>query len=112
MSASPQTTLIIIIIIIIIIIMHTIESFLNKLPGLLYTKFGFPEVSDGCDTLDSVVLMYFCFPLYRLFSRGKQEAQGRLLDPSEDVDDIDVVVDFRGYSRDKSQNESQPMTPL
>lgn len=48
----------------------------------------------------------------RLFSRGKQEVKGRLLEPSEDVDDIDLVVDFSRHSRDKSLNQSQQMTPL
>jgi hypothetical protein len=28
------------------------------------------------------------------------------------VDDLDLVVDFSGYRRDKSQNQSQQMTPL
>jgi hypothetical protein len=59
-----------------------------------------------------MVLIFGYFPQYRLFGRGKQEAEGRLLEPSEDVDDLDLVVDFSGYRRDKSQNQSQQMTPL
>ncbi|XP_069691497.1 copper-transporting ATPase 1 isoform X3 [Periplaneta americana] len=48
----------------------------------------------------------------RLFGRGKQEAEGRLLEQSEDLDDLDLVVDFGGYSRSKSRDHSQQMTPL
>jgi hypothetical protein len=47
-----------------------------------------------------------------LFGRGKQEAEGRLLEASEDVEDLDVVVDFSEYHKGKSRNQSQQMTPL
>jgi Cu+-exporting ATPase len=48
----------------------------------------------------------------RLFGRGKQEAEGHLLETSEDLEDLDVVVDFREYHKGKSQNQSQQMTNL
>jgi len=48
----------------------------------------------------------------RLFGRGKQEAEGHLLEASEDVEDLDIVVDFREYHKGKSQNQSQQMTNL
>jgi hypothetical protein len=59
------------------------------------------------------MVLIFCYSsLYRLFGRGRQEADVRLLEPSEDVDDLDLVVDFSGHRRDKTQNQSQQMTPL
>jgi len=65
------------------------------------------------------ILWYFtqhCSDLYlhhsRLFGRGKQEAEGHLLETSEDVEDLDIVVDFREYHKGKSQNQSQQMTNL
>jgi hypothetical protein len=47
-----------------------------------------------------------------MFGRGKQEVEGRLLETSEDVEDLDVVVDFREYHKGKSQKHSQEMTNL
>jgi hypothetical protein len=47
----------------------------------------------------------------RLFGRGKQEAEG-LLETFEDMEDLDIVVDFREYQKGRSQNQSQQMTPL
>lgn len=60
----------------------------------------------------NTVLMVFYFTQCRLFGKGKRETEGRLLEPSEDVDDLDLVVDFGGYRMNKSQNQSQQMTRL
>ena len=51
--------------------------------------------------------------LLRLFTRGgKQEAEGRLLEATEDTDDMEIVVDFIGSLSSSKQAQIHHVTPL